>query len=176
MTTAGPFEEFATSASPMLMRTAWLLTGERAAAEDLVQETLTRVFVRWGRRQRIDNPAGYARTVLVRLYVSGRKRRSAGEVVTADLPETPHHPDPTATLAVRAAISGLDPRDQAVLVLRYFCDLTVAETAAELRLTESAVRTRASRATARLRERLGPDFLVPASPRSTPSDVPPSQR
>lgn len=168
MPTALPFEEFAASATPMLMRTAWLLTGERAAAEDLVQETLTRIFVRWGRRTRIDNPAGYARTVLVRLHVAGRRRRSSSEVVTADLPEAGSHDDRTATLAVRAAMAGLDPRDQAVLVLRYFCDLTVAETAAEMRLTESAVRTRASRATARLRERLGPDFLVPSGTATDP--------
>ncbi len=163
MPTAESFEEFATSASPMLMRTAWLLAGDRASAEDLVQETLTRVFVRWRKRTPIDNPAGYARTVLVRLHVAGRRRRSAGEVITAHVPERAAESDPTVSLALHAALATLDRRDQAVLVLRYFSDRSVADVAADLDLSESAVRTRTSRASARLRARLGPDFLAPSS-------------
>jgi RNA polymerase sigma-70 factor (sigma-E family) len=154
------FEEFAVAAAPMLQRTAWLLTRDRHAAEDLVQETLAKVFVAWGRRTPIDNPAAYARTALVRLYISGRRRRSSTEVVTDQLPERARETDQAASLALHAALRDMHPKDQAVLVLRWFVDRSVAETAADLQMTESAVRTRASRALGRLRERLGDDFLT----------------
>ena len=160
MATTEEFEAFAVDAAPMLLRTGWLLTGESHAAEDLVQETLARVFVRWHRRTPIDNPAGYARTVLVRVFITGRRRRSSTEVVTDRLPERSTTHDTTATLALRAAVDDMDPKDQAVLVLRYFADQSVAETAAQLGMTENAVRTRTSRAAARLRDRLGDDFLT----------------
>src|SRR5688500_2452096 len=61
------FEQFARARTPELMRAAWLLCGERYAAEDLVQDTLARLFSRWGRVRRADNPVAYARTVLTRL-------------------------------------------------------------------------------------------------------------
>jgi RNA polymerase sigma-70 factor (sigma-E family) len=154
------FEQFAREAAPMLQRTAWLLTRDAHAAEDLVQETLAKVYVAWTRRRPIDNPAAYARTVLVREFINVRRRRSSTEVVTDTLPEHGSEQDRSATLALRAAMSDMDPRDQAVLVLRYFVDRTVAETADDLRLTESAVRTRSSRALGKLRARLGDDFLT----------------
>jgi RNA polymerase sigma-70 factor (sigma-E family) len=158
--TTEEFEAFAVAAAPMLLRTGWLLTGETHAAEDLVQETLAKVFVRWHRRTPIDNPAGYARTVLVRVFISARRRRSSTEVVTDRLPERSVTHDSTAMLAVRAALGDLHPKDQAVLVLRYVADQSVAETATQLGMTENAVRTRTSRAASRLRERLGDDFLT----------------
>jgi RNA polymerase sigma-70 factor (sigma-E family) len=154
------FEQFATAAAGVLLRTAWLLTADKHAAEDLVQETLARVYVRWSGRTPIENPVGYARTVLVRQFISGRRRRSSTEVVTDVLPETGVLSDQVAHIALRTAIAGMDPKDRAVLVLRYFADRTVAETAADLGLTESAVRTRTSRAVDRLRTRLGDDFLT----------------
>ncbi len=160
MATDEQFEAFAVDVAPMLLRTGWLLTREHHAAEDLVQETLARVYARWHRRTPIDNPAAYARTALVRLFISSRRRKSSTELVTDRLPERGVTEDGTATLALRAAIGDMDRKDQAVLVLRFFEDLSVAETAAELGVTESAVRTRSSRAVGRLRERLGDDFLT----------------
>jgi RNA polymerase sigma-70 factor (sigma-E family) len=157
---AATFEEFARDTATMLQRTAWLLTRDAHASEDLVQETLAKMYVVWTRRRPIDNPAAYARTVLVREFISRRRRRSSTEVVTDTLPEHGTDQDRSATLALRAAMSDMDPRDQAVLVLRYFVDRTVAEVADDLHLTESAVRTRASRALGKLRARLGDDFLT----------------
>lgn len=153
------FEQFAASVAPMLQRTAWLLTRNAHGAEDLVQETLAKVYVAARGRRRIDNPAAYARAVLVRLHIDERRRRRSSEVVTDDLPERGHVEDAAATIALRDAVSGLTPIDQAVLVLRYYADLSVTETARDLKISEGAVRTRTSRAVARLRERLGEDFI-----------------
>ena len=74
------FEEFAYARTPHLLRSAWLLCGDVHQAEDLVQETLAKVYVRWHRRLggRIDNPAAYAQTTLVRTFLSARRRRSSG--------------------------------------------------------------------------------------------------
>jgi len=154
------FEQFAAETAARLYRTAWLLTGDAHAAEDLVQESLARVYVKWRDRTPIDNPVGYTRTVLLRQFISGRRRRSSTEVVTDRLPETGVVTDQASHIALRTAIAGMAPRDRAVLVLRYYADRTVAETAADLGMTESAVRTRTSRAVDKLRVLLGDDFLT----------------
>ena len=78
------FEEFARARAPQLLRSAWLLCGDRHLAEDLVQETLAKVYVRLAR---LDNPAAYAQTTLVRTYLSLRRRRSSTEQPYADLPD-----------------------------------------------------------------------------------------
>jgi len=153
------FEEFAASVAPMLQRTGWLLTHDRHASEDLVQDALAKVYVVWRGRRRIDNPAAYARTVPVRLHLDERRRRRSSEIVTSDLPDPGHDADQSATIALRDAVAGLDRTDQAVLVLRYYADLSVAEAARDPKISEGAVRARTSRAVARLRERLGADFI-----------------
>src|SRR5262245_30178300 len=81
------FEECAQARAAHLFRTAWLLTGDRHLAEDLVQETLAKMFRAWGGLRRIDNPPAYAQTVLARTYVSHRRRRSATERPIADPPD-----------------------------------------------------------------------------------------
>lgn len=161
------FEEFARARLPHLYRAAWLLCGDRPGAEDLVQEALAKVYVRWVRRLAppIDNPAAYAQTVLVRTYVSSRRRRSSTEQPRDVLPEQAlPGTDHDLRLSVAAALEGLEPLDRAVLVLRYLDDRTVRETAAELGVSEGAVRNRCMRALDRLRAQLGtglPDLLVP---------------
>ena len=150
------FEEFAHARSPHLLRAAWLLCGDRHQAEDLVQETLAKVYVRWHRRLggRIENPAAYAQTALVRTFLSSRRRRSSGELPCADPPDAAH-PDRSAEtdlqLQVAQALSGLAPADRAVLVLRYLEDRSVAETADALGVSQGAVRNRSMRALDRLR-------------------------
>lgn len=160
MASDATFETFAVSTAPMLFRTAWMLCHDRHTSEDLVQETLAKVYVKWRDRSEIENPAGYARTTLVRLHISRQRRRQASEVVADDLEPTGADPDPTITLTLHRALAELGPLDRAVLVLRYLHDLPVVEVAHDLRLTESAVRTRTSRAMRKLRDRLGADFLV----------------
>lgn len=150
------FEEFARARTPALLRSAWLLCGDRHQSEDLVQETLAKVYLKWGPRvgRRIDNPAAYAQTTLTRTFLSSRRRRSSTEVPRADLPERVEVDATGASdtrLALLDALSGLAPQDRAVLVLRYLEDLSVEETAAAMGVSPGAVRSRSSRATDRLR-------------------------
>src|SRR6187431_2495407 len=98
------FEEFAVARTPQLYRSAWLLCGDRYGAEDLVQETLAKVYVKWGRR--IDNPAAYAQTTLVRTFLSQRRRRSSHELPYADLPDAATA-DATAASDLRLTLQDL---------------------------------------------------------------------
>ncbi|MFN8194438.1 MAG: SigE family RNA polymerase sigma factor [Nocardioidaceae bacterium] len=155
------FVEFATARAPGLFRSALLLTGEWHAAEDLVQETLGQVFARWTRVTRADNPAAYARAMQVNRFLSDQRRRSAGERPVAQ-PGDDGHPTSDPDAALRAtllrALGELDPRDRAVVVLRYWDDLDVATTAGLVGGSPTAVRARAHRALGRLRELLGDDL------------------
>lgn len=161
------FEEFARARLPHLYRAAWLLCGDRTGAEDLVQETLAKVYVRWRRRLAgpIDNPAAYAHTALVRTYISSRRKRSVHEQAREVLPEqVMPGVDHDLRISVATALGSLEPMDRAVLVLRYLDDRSVAETAGHLGVSEGAVRNRCMRALDRLRAQLGtalPDLLIP---------------
>jgi RNA polymerase sigma-70 factor (sigma-E family) len=147
------FEEFAQARIPHLYRTAWLLTGDRHHAEDLVQDTLANLLRTW---QRIDNPGAYARTAMVRTYISQRRRKSWSERPTADLPETAERPgDPELRMALQSALAELAPLDRAVLVLRFFEDRSVEQVALDLGKNASAITTRTARALDRLRAVLG---------------------
>ncbi|MFJ4713222.1 SigE family RNA polymerase sigma factor [Streptomyces sp. NPDC088785] len=155
----GAFREFAEGASGRLFRSACLLTsGDVHLAEDLVQETLGKMYVVWGRPAvRGGNPAAYAQTVLVRTFLAHRRRRSADERPSGDLPEraAAGSGDTSLRLTLLDALRQLPAKDRAVIVLRYWEDRSVEETADVLHLSSGAVRTRSSRALARLREQLG---------------------
>jgi len=155
------FEAFAHARTPHLLRSAWLLCGDTHHAEDLVQETLAKVYVRWHRRlgTPIDNPAAYAQTTLVRTFLSARRRRWSGELPYAEPPDGVHADRAAETdlqLLVAQALAGLAPTDRAVLVLRYLEDRSVADVAAQLGVSEGAVRNRSMRALDRLRPLLEP--------------------
>ncbi|MEU9779107.1 MULTISPECIES: SigE family RNA polymerase sigma factor [Streptomyces] len=157
------YRVFAADRATHLYRSACLLTsGDTHLAEDLVQETLGRMYVLWGRSSRIDNPAAYAQTVLVRAFLTHRRRRSATERPVGELPEAPRAPDddPELRLALLGALGRLSPKDRAVVVLRYWEDRSVEETAAAMNVSSAAVRTRTVRALAKLREHLGGGSLV----------------
>ncbi|MFI6038515.1 SigE family RNA polymerase sigma factor [Streptomyces sp. NPDC051315] len=154
------FMEFAAGRSGHLHRSACLLTsGDTHLAEDLVQETLSRMYTLWGRMARIDNPAAYAQTVLVRTFLTHRRRYSATERPAAVLPDSVPPDggadDPALRLALLQALRELPPKDRAVVVLRYWEDRSVEETADAMNVSSAAVRSRSSRALAKLRERLG---------------------
>ena len=156
------FPAFAASRGAHLERTAWLLTGgDTHLAEDLVQETLGRMYVKWGRRRRIENPAGYAQTVLVNTFISLRRKKGGSEPPVGYLADTPAADGGDAALRVTllAALAELAELDRAVLVLRFWEDRSVEDTAAALRLSSSAVRSRSFRALGRVRELLGADFI-----------------
>jgi RNA polymerase sigma-70 factor (sigma-E family) len=153
------FEQFARARTPELMRAAWLLCGDRYAAEDLVQDTLARLFSRWSRVRRADNPVAYARTVLTRLFIDGRRRKRSGERPVEQVPDAGRlDPDSDLRHTLVSALAQLSPTDRAVLVLRFLLDLDVATVADSLGLTGQAVRSRTNRALARVRDELGADF------------------
>lgn len=157
-TRAAEFTEFATLRAPHLYRSACLLTsGDTHLAEDLVQETLGRMYALWNRASTIDNPAAYAQTVLTRTYLTHRRRRSATERPVGELPDraSAAGPDPALRIALLDALAELTPKDRAVVVLRYWEDRSIQETADAMNVSSAAVRTRSVRALARLKERLG---------------------
>ncbi|WP_406368149.1 SigE family RNA polymerase sigma factor [Streptomyces sp. NBC_01546] len=156
------FREFAEGRSGHLYRSACLLaSGDTHLAEDLVQETLGRMYLLWGRVSRIDNPAAYAQTVLVRAFLTHQRRRSAGERPVGEFPESgaaaagSGSGDTALRLTLLEALGRLAPKDRAVLVLRYWEDRSIEATADAMNTSSAAVRTRTSRALGRLREQLG---------------------
>jgi RNA polymerase sigma-70 factor (sigma-E family) len=148
------FTEFARARMPHLYRAAWLLCGDRYRAEDLTQETLAKVFAKWG--PRLENPAAYARTTLVRTWISHQRRRTHHERPLAALPESPVAADDAdLRVVLRTALSELAPLDRAVVVLRYLDDVPVDDVGRMLGLSPTAVRSRAKRALAKVRATLG---------------------
>ncbi|MFC4034259.1 SigE family RNA polymerase sigma factor [Streptomyces polygonati] len=157
MGTAG-FEEFVAARGPRLLRVAWLLTGDAHLAEDLLQTVLARVWPKWGRIAD-ENPEAYVRKALVHTHASWWRRKWRGEVPHGDnLPDRAAIADPFADVdleqALAAAIRSLPPRQRAVVVLRFFEDLSVAETAQVLGCSEGTVKSQASKALRTLRDRL----------------------
>lgn len=150
------FEDFALGRTPALYRSAWLLCRDSHQAEDLVQETLAKVYARLHHPLggRIDNLAAYAQTTLTRTFVSDRRKHANGELSFAEPPQEPIS-DATNTSDVRLILlrllGELSPEDQAVVVLRYLEDLSAEETAQRLGTTSAAVRNRSMRALEKLR-------------------------
>lgn len=158
---ADEYADFAAARAGHLYRSACLLTaGDTHLAEDLVQETLGRLYVRWARVSRVGNPAGYAQTVLTRTFLAHQRRRSSTERATDVLPDVPYTAvgDTSLRLTLLQALARLPAKDRAVVVLRYWEDRSVEETADAMNVSSAAVRTRCVRALGRLRELLGEDL------------------
>lgn len=163
------FDDFVAARSTALWRSAYLLTGDRHKAEDLLQAALVKTWRRWDRLDsRTDQTAeAYVRRALVTTYTDWWRRRWRGEVPTAELPDEARGPDEAARADVRrdvlVALAGLSKGQRAVLVLRYFDDLTEQQTADALGVSVGTVKSQASRAIAALRSspalthRLGDD-------------------
>jgi RNA polymerase sigma-70 factor (sigma-E family) len=146
------FEAFVVETAPSLHRTAVLLCGDHHLAEDLTQAAYAKAFASWRRVAATDDPVAYTRTILVRTFLSHRRLRRSSERPSDDLPEGSHQPDdPTLRLDLLAALRSLSAEDRTVLVLRYWEDRTVAETARLTGTSEAACRQRTSRALRRLR-------------------------
>jgi RNA polymerase sigma-70 factor (sigma-E family) len=144
------FTAWAAGVERRLLRSAYLLTGDLHRAEDLVQEALVKVALRWD-RLRGGNPTAYARTVIVRDNISWWRRRR--DVPVASVAEaTTVSSDPDAALVVRRALGRLTPKQRAVVVLRHFDDLSVEETAAVLGVAVGTVKSQNAQALARLRD------------------------
>jgi RNA polymerase sigma-70 factor (sigma-E family) len=142
-----------------LRRTAFLLTGDWDRAEDVVQEALTRLYLHWRRAQRADSIDGYCRKALVNAFLSDTRRPWRRERPSAELPER-GYADPAEASdtrdALRRALDELGPSQRAVVVLRYWDDLSVEETATLLGTSTGNVKSQASRGLAHLRRVLAP--------------------
>jgi RNA polymerase sigma-70 factor (sigma-E family) len=167
------FERFVDGCASDLLRTAYLVTWDLAEAEDLVQEMYLRVARRWPRVRRMDQPVAYARRILVNLAVDDAKCRSRrrSELDPADVKRVDAYADEASARVLGAvdaraellgALGVLAPRQRAVLVLRYFEDLSEAQVAEILGCSLGTVKSTASRGLARLREAL--DEPAVASP------------
>ncbi|HVQ91752.1 MAG TPA: SigE family RNA polymerase sigma factor [Mycobacteriales bacterium] len=162
------FSDFVRGRSTALLRSTVLLTGgDRALAEDLLQGVLERMYVRWRRIR--ESPEAYARRALVHAAINSRRRRNRRPELPLLAPDGVGAPgrDETAgvdqrDLLVRALLT-LPPRQRAVLVLRYFDDLSELATAAALGCSVGTVKSTASRALARLRAQLPADVDIPTA-------------
>jgi RNA polymerase sigma-70 factor (sigma-E family) len=146
------FDAFVVARSGALLRTAYLLTRDHALAEDLLQTALTRAWFAWSRIT--GDPEPYVRRILVNTYASWWRRKWNGEQATGELPEEPRG-DFAAGADVShdlwQALGRLTRRQRAVVVLRYFDDLTEVETARALGVSVGTVKSQTSRAMAALR-------------------------
>jgi RNA polymerase sigma-70 factor (sigma-E family) len=169
--TRADFEQFVTASSDALLRTAYLVAWDATEAEDLVQECLMAVARRWPRVGRMDHPHAYARRVLINLALDGAQRRTRRrqELVGDEAAALAAVPDESSArrldaVGVRAelieALGTLAPRQRAVLVLRYFEDLTEAQVADLLGCSVGTVKSTASRALARLQASLSPEISL----------------
>lgn len=148
------FAAYMSARQPALLRTAYLLTGDAHTAEDVVQSALAKLYLAWEKVQRRESLDGYVRRILVNetnsLFRRAWRRR---ERVTDELPErgTEDAYDDGLAEEVWAMVSSLPPRQRAVIVLRYYEDLSEAEIARTLGISEGTVKSQASRALAGLR-------------------------
>jgi RNA polymerase sigma-70 factor (sigma-E family) len=156
------YVEYVTARIPVLRRLAYLLAGDEHRADDLVQQTITKLYVKWRRAQAADNLDAYVRTMLVRTYVDERRLGWARVRLFHETPEPPPFQDDgiEERQVVRAALSRVPRRQQAVLVLRFFYDLPVDEVAEMLGCSPGTVKSQTSHGLAALRRLLGERTLA----------------
>jgi RNA polymerase sigma-70 factor (sigma-E family) len=150
----GEFEQWANARSPALLRAAYVLTGHQQAAEDLVQETLERVAISW--RRISDHPDAYARQVMYRMEARRWRRRRGRDVVTNAVPDGGGRDltgDVETRMVVERALRELTGAQRTVIVLRYFEDLSEADTAAVLACTVGTVKSQTYKALRNLRQK-----------------------
>lgn len=146
------FDAFVAARSAALLRTAYLLTRDHALAEDLLQSALTKAWFSWAKIY--GDPERYVRAILVNTYSSWWRRKWRGEQATERLPETAREAETESSAGhhdLWQAMGRLPARQRAVIVLRYYEDLTEAETAAVLGCSVGTVKSQASKAMAKLR-------------------------
>ena len=154
------FAEFVTASWPSLYRTAYLLLGDRGLAEDLVQTALAKTYGAWPGVRDVATAPAYARRTMVNTAASWFRRRSwRREHPTADVPDHAVETSAEDRPALLDALRQLSPRQRAVIVLRYYDDLSIADTAEALGCSAGTVKSQTSDALARLRLVLGADVV-----------------
>ena len=165
---ARAFREFATTNAGPLRRSAYLFCGDWHLAEDLMQASLMKVYRAWSRVQRQDRLGNYARQVLLRTWLDEKRKPWRRAEFAAPVPDTPDvsadpdeqaHRDWTRDV-VRTALLAVPPKQRAVVVLRYFDDLSVAETAQVMRCSEGTVKSQTARGLEALRRALSSADIV----------------
>ncbi|TDD99137.1 SigE family RNA polymerase sigma factor [Jiangella asiatica] len=160
------YREFVTVRRRALLRTAYLLTGDWHAAEDVVQETLAKLYVSWRRVRRREEAIGYARRTLLTTYIDSTRRPWRREHTVDALPDLVGAGDPADLGApdtrhrLMAALARVPARQRAVVVLRFWEDLSVEQVAELLSCSSGNVKSQTARGLERLRELLGADDLM----------------
>ena len=156
------FEEYAAVAWPALYRYAYLLAGNHPDAEDVAQQTLIKAHQAWSRVTGSDSPNAYVRRMLTNTYLSGRRPRKRRLELLTDAPPEPASTPPAASeerMALWPHVSALPPRQRAVIVLRYYEDLSEAEIADALGCSRGNVKSTAHRALKALRAAIGSEDI-----------------
>ncbi|HEV2885760.1 MAG TPA: SigE family RNA polymerase sigma factor [Jatrophihabitans sp.] len=152
---AAHFAQFVEDHTDSLLGTAYLLTRDRQAAEELVQDTLVALYPQWSRVSAAQSPIAYVRRSLINRYLNQQRRGSATELVTNQLPDQLAGPDFARRIddrdQLRRILSTLPPRQRAAVVLRYFHDLSDQQVAETMGCRATTVRSLISRALSTLR-------------------------
>ena len=150
------FSHFVTHSGPALFRAAFLLTGSEESSKDLVQAALMKVWLRWRRIRETESAFSYTRQVMLSLYLSWNRRKWTNEIPTVDVPVVSTSADVSVAVLTRhvvlSALASLPKRQRAVVVLRFFDDLTEAQAAEILNCSRGTVKSQTSKALSRLRE------------------------
>jgi RNA polymerase sigma-70 factor (sigma-E family) len=155
------FDAFMRGRWPAMVRLAYALTGDVGHAEDLAQAAFARAYASWGRVRRAGNPDAYVRRIVINEHRSLFRKRRVAEELRGDLADTlggqqlGGQQGPEEQDALLDALRALGPRQRAVVVLRYWLDLSEAETAAALNCSVGTVKSQGSRALATLRKTAG---------------------
>jgi len=152
------FTEFVAARLPSLLRVAYLLCQDCHRADDLVQVAITRLYEHWGRAAAMDHTEAYLRTILVREFLSQRRSSWTRRVLLAAEPpdQAVARRDHDAAVDLASALAALPARQRATLVLRYYCDLTIEQTAQVLDCTPSTVKSQTAKGLGSLRLALTP--------------------
>jgi len=154
------FKGYVAARSAALLRTAYMLTGNKADAEDLLQTALAKTYLAWESIRDRESVDAYVRRIMLNTRTSWwRRRRHVGEFPTDQVPEAPVRHDETERIvlhdALWNALADLPKRQRAMVVLRYYEDLSEAETAVALGVSVGTVKSTTARALAKLRDHVG---------------------
>lgn len=151
----GDYTEYVTARLPWLRQLAYMLTQDWHRADDVVQTAIMQLYTHWSRVSRVENPDGYARTVLVRSFLGERRRWGSRVRLMAETPDTATRvADHAGQVAVRTALAEVPPRQRATLVLRFYCDMNVEQVAEVLRCSPGTVKSQTARGLEALRRML----------------------
>jgi RNA polymerase sigma-70 factor (sigma-E family) len=152
------FTQYVSARALWLRKVAYLLCGDWHRADDLVQAAITRLYVNWHRASRADNLDAYARTILVNTFLAEQRTRWRRSVLLteSDLGTSAPVIDLDAGIDLRTALAQLPPRQRVAVVLRYYCDLSIDDTAQEMHCSTGTVKSQAARGLEKLRDLLDP--------------------